>query len=367
MQESPLSPTEQGAANVVSGMVEGGKMAGGAALKAGNQLYESSAPHIAQQILKKIKGEPNELEKVPQNAVMTFLGFGGVPEADIAEAGAATPAAAAEAAPTVRGALKPGQYEAPASPLTEPKQLGSGVIDGEYLDEPQAAPKPAIANLPSGAYEQRGGFEPNQPALPAKQAIQLPARFPEQQAREELGPDAPLSKVVARAQEIKIAPPATEATDADEARVPSSESMPRTLSGESALRQVLTGQDNANLLKIARSRGINITKESQLRPGFADNLLINKIVNDFSEDELSNMRDTFLEARRNRHQFGDIGSEAWKTMSLQTYFPELKISAAQVKRVQGAIAAGETPAASSAGDLTDLLKKSLDATKKKKP
>src|SRR5208337_417633 len=35
--------------------------------------------------------------------------------------------------------------------------------------------------------------------------------------------------------------------------------IPRTLAGDSALRRILTGQDNANLLKIARSRGINVT------------------------------------------------------------------------------------------------------------
>jgi hypothetical protein len=44
----------------------------------------------------------------------------------------------------------------------------------------------------------------------------------------------------------------------------SSESIPRTPQGESVLRQVLTGQDNKNLLKIARSRGINVTVEAQL-------------------------------------------------------------------------------------------------------
>lgn len=78
-------------------------------------------------------------------------------------------------APPVR-ALPPGQYEAPASPLRPPAQLGSGVIEGEYMPEPQA---PVRGLLPRGAIPQRGGFEPNQLALPAKaSAIPLPAEFP---------------------------------------------------------------------------------------------------------------------------------------------------------------------------------------------
>lgn len=254
--------------------------------------------------------------------------------------------------------LKPGAYEAPASPLRPPKQLGSGVIEGEYVDEPPVPSKPAIANLPAGIYEQRGGFEPNQPALRAKPAIPLPERFA--QARAELGPDAPLSKVVDRAQQLRIG------TTDEPARVPSGESIPRTLSGGSALRQVLTGQDNANLLKIAKSRGLNVTRESQLRPGFADNLLINKIINDFSDDELSNVRDTFLESKRFRHDFGDVGAEARKTMSLQTYFPELKLTAAQLKRTESAIAAGKKPPVSADEDLVDLLKQSVEDVKKKR-
>jgi hypothetical protein len=62
--------------------------------------------------------------------------------------------------------------------------------------------------------------------------------------------------------------------------------IPRTLSGESALGQVLTGLDNRTLLKIAKSRGIDVTREAQLKPGVADQKVIKKIVDDFSPDEL---------------------------------------------------------------------------------
>ncbi len=141
------------------------------------------------------------------------------------------------------------------------------------------------------------------------------------------------SSTASAAPEAAIAPTAS-ATNA----TASGAGIPRTLSGDSALRQVLTGQDNANLLKIAKSRGINVTQEAQLKPGTADGRLISKIVDDFSDEELENMRSTFLEnTRMGKHQFGDVGPEAWKTMSLQTYFPDVKIPVAMLKRTQSAI------------------------------
>lgn len=109
-----------------------------------------------------------------------------------------------------------------------------------------------------------------------------------------------------------------------------------SLSGEGALRKILTGQDNANLLKIARSRGINVSKEALLKPGTADPQIIQKIMDDFSDDELENVRSTYLQ-NMSKHNFGDIGAEAWKTLSLKTYFPDLKIPQAVLNRTQLAI------------------------------
>ena len=151
------------------------------------------------------------------------------------------------------------------------------------------------------------------------------------------------------------------------AATPSGAGLPRTLSGESALRQVLTGQDNASLLKIAKARGINVARESQLKPGVADNLIVNKIIDDFSPDELSEVRAQYLENTRFRHVFGDIGPEAWKTMSLQTYFPDLKIPMSRLARTAKAVAAPtpgnslspQSPPPSAGGDLTQILQESL--------
>jgi hypothetical protein len=150
--------------------------------------------------------------------------------------------------------------------------------------------------------------------------------------------------------------------------------IPRTLSGDSALRQVLTGQDNANLLKIAKSRGLNVARESQLKPGVADNLLINKIVDDFSEDELRDVGAKYLENSRfspngTGHQFGDIGAEAWKTKSLQTYFPDVKIPATTLKRVQTATESAAEENAPHGDDalmtqLQESLKRALAAKQK---
>lgn len=143
----------------------------------------------------------------------------------------------------------------------------------------------------------------------------------------------------------------------------------RALSGESALRQILTGQDNANLTKIAKSRGINITKESQLKPGVADNLIINKIMDDFAPDELDEIGARYQESTRFRHDFQDIGPEAWKTMSLQTYFPDIKLSQAAVNRTHAAIlkaAANRLEAAPAEEDLTGILEQSVKQAQQRK-
>lgn len=150
---------------------------------------------------------------------------------------------------------------------------------------------------------------------------------------------------------------------------PSGAGMPRTLSGESALRQILTGQDNANLLKIARSRGINVSQEAQLKPSVADSRLISKIIEDFSPEELGEMRDQYLEnTRMGKHNFGDIGPEAWKTMSLQSYFPDVKIPASQMIRTRTAIANAPLknvmPETSTIGDLMGDLKRAAKAAPK---
>lgn len=311
--------------------------------------------------------------------------------------------AAEPIAPLIPRSLQPGQYEAPPSPIQPPKQLGSGVIEGEYVDSAPPPIKPAIGNLPAGVYEARGGFEPTQTALPAKPAIPLPEAFSSakvgstqgaaadtdfvKMARSQLGADAPISDVIDRAQDLKMGRvPAAVAAPETEGVPPikpvRGETIPRTLSGESALRQVLTGQDNANLLKIAKSRGINVAKEAQLKAGVGDPLLIGKIIDDFDADELSNVRDTFLESHRNRAQFGDIGPEAWKTMSLQTYFPDLKIPAAVMNRTRSAIDAariavptaedtppaivGKKPPVAADEDLTEKLKQSVKQAKAKR-
>ena len=129
------------------------------------------------------------------------------------------------------------------------------------------------------------------------------------------------------------------ASDVLQAKQNAGEQQLHALSGDSALRQILTGQDNANLLKIAKSRGINVAQESQLKPGVADNRLINKIIDDHSPEELDNISAQYEEnTRMGKHQFGDVGPEAWKTMSLQQYFPDVKIPAATLRRTQNAIA-----------------------------
>jgi hypothetical protein len=140
---------------------------------------------------------------------------------------------------------------------------------------------------------------------------------------------------------------------------------PHTLSGEGALRQILTGQDNQALLKIARSRGIDVAKEAQLKPSIADTKLIGKIIDDFSPEELEEIRGRYLENTRHSARLGNIGPEAQKTLSLQSYFPDLKVPKARLARTQAAIqraraeAAPRMAAPGEPPDLMPLLEKSL--------
>ncbi len=117
------------------------------------------------------------------------------------------------------------------------------------------------------------------------------------------------------------------------ATTPSGAGLPRTLSGESALGQVLSRLDNASLLRIARSRAINVSQESLLKPGTANNLLINKIANDFSPDELQEFAARHLEASRFQHQFpSDMTPENWSVIALQHYFPSIKLPLTALRR-----------------------------------
>jgi hypothetical protein len=114
--------------------------------------------------------------------------------------------------------------------------------------------------------------------------------------------------------------------------------IPRTLSGDSALSQVLSRLDNASLIKIAKSRGISVTQESQLKPGVANNLLIQKIANDFSPDELQEFGSQYLENSRFVHQFSSqMPPEAWSAIAMQSYFPDVKIPQTVLARTQSAM------------------------------
>jgi hypothetical protein len=116
--------------------------------------------------------------------------------------------------------------------------------------------------------------------------------------------------------------------------------IPRTLSGESALSQILSRLDNASLLRIARSRGIDVRQESLLKPGTANNLLINKIANDFSPDELQEFGARYLENSRFQHQFSNqMTPEAWSTVAMKSYFPDVKIPQTVLGRTAKAMSA----------------------------
>lgn len=133
----------------------------------------------------------------------------------------------------------------------------------------------------------------------------------------------------------------------DLASTPSTPSTPSTLprvqSGEGVLNEALTSLDNKSLLKIARSRGIDVTAESQLKPGIANGRIISKIMNDFSPEEFDDARNMGLEIKNNMAQQGpgispDAAAEAWRYKVMSTFFPDVSIPRAMATRSQATMA-----------------------------
>jgi hypothetical protein len=233
------------------------------------------------------------------------------------------------------------------------------VVGGGYLGKavralPEAPPSLTNYGTPPPTYP--GASLPAAPppevlqARPLEQGGAAPA--PE--------PSAGLGNIPVRAESVPTPTP----PEAQPTFPRAMERGPQPISGESALTQLLTSQDNGTLLKIAKSRGINVTRESQLKPGIADSMLARKIIDDFSPDELEEIGSKYLEATRFSHQFGNISPEAWHAMTLQYYFPDVKVPAAMLKRSQASIQANH-PLAQATDDLTGILQQSLDAAKRK--
>lgn len=119
--------------------------------------------------------------------------------------------------------------------------------------------------------------------------------------------------------------------------------LPRTNSGEGVLTQALTALDNKTLLKVARSRGINVAQETNLKPGVGNQRIINKIIDDFSPDELDEVRNQGIEASRNKPVPAEgitpeQGQEAWHYKVLNTFFPDVAVPKAMAARAQSVIA-----------------------------
>jgi len=302
-----------------------------------NVVYEMLRQNFPQLDLKPALGMPTANEAGASGVAMLAGGEEGTPDIPQAAEGTPRPAVAPSAAAKV-GSVLEHPAVAPWVDMMKRELMkvpGTDFAKTVYqsakgaIETPEAPPVPVTA-----------------PPVPTTNGVPWGSRIPPQGPPELWGKPIP--------PEPPAATPTPEGTQPAVATGPQPPSA-RYLSGDSALRQVLTGQDNANLLKIAKSRGLNVARESVLKPGQADPLLINKIVNDFSQDELDDIADKYDTSKRSRHQFGDIGPEAWKTLSMQTYFPDVKIPATTLSRTTKAISG----AAADSGDLTDLLKQSL--------
>lgn len=307
-----------GAMATATGAEAAAPIAGPAAKFLGQQYMKHPiiGPTVASYLIGKLREMPGIGKLIPPSAeiIPWLIGKSGAEEPAPTNPGAPLP----EIPPEVRQAT--GLKTGGAAPPEPAAGLGTVPVRPAYPGAPLPAnPLPEQIN-PALASPARTLPGMNTPEVIRPPAAPIPARRGLQLAGE-------------------VEPPPASSPPAEPSPTPAAgiQNVPATLSGDSALRQVLTGQDNAALLKIARSRGVNISAESQLKPGVADNRIINKIIDDFSPEELEGIRAQYIENTRFRHAFGDIGPEAWKTMSLQTYFPDLKLPAARVARTAASV------------------------------
>lgn len=154
-------------------------------------------------------------------------------------------------------------------------------------------------------------------------------------------PQAAIPDIEAAAESEARAVPADTEPAATPANMPST--LPRVESGEGVLNKALTSLDNQTLLKVAKSRGINVTQEGQLKAGAANSRLIKKIIDDFSPEELDEVRNQGIEMAQNKAVPGaeagaDASAEAWRYKVLKTFFPDVKISNAMEARALATIA-----------------------------
>lgn len=138
--------------------------------------------------------------------------------------------------------------------------------------------------------------------------------------------------------EAPAAPPAAEQPTTSQ-----TSTLPRIQSGEGYLNQALTSLDSKTLLKIARSRGIDVTREAQLKPELATRGAIKKIIDDFKPEELDEIQGKGQQAELNKPAPGQevtpqAGKEAWRYKVLKTYFPDVDIPKAMESRAVATIA-----------------------------
>lgn len=289
MQEQPLSFTERIANNFRNDYEHIKPIATSAA----NDVYDVSAPNIATEVFKAVRGEPNNLKQLPPKMVLAWLQAGGVPEGELEPLAKATAPerAAAEGAPAAKAATEV------VPEIARPVASTSA---------PAAAPAvdPAVAKHLEGAVDYTG-------------------------------------------------------------------QKPVTLSGEGALNEVLSRLPNKTQLQIARSRGIDVTAEAQLKPTSSVTArIVKKIVADYTPEELQEFHDTYLEneGRGVRNDMSQkIGKEANQVLNLQTYFPELRVPVAQQLRAQQAISNVNSTRYAPLSDLAGDLKKAAKRTAKAKP
>lgn len=144
--------------------------------------------------------------------------------------------------------------------------------------------------------------------------------------------------------------PETPAAQSAEAAKSGNAELPRVNSGEGVLTQALTALDNKTLLKVAKSRGIDVAKEAQLKAGAANSGIIRKILDDFSVDELDEVRNKGIEIGLHKPVPAEgvtpeAGAEAWHYKVLNTFFPDVAVPKAMAARAEATIAARPSGAA----------------------
>lgn len=219
---------------------------------------------------------------------------------------------------------------------------------GVRVTAPDISPGAIVNNAASGIANSVSGFASNAASSPegaGSALMQMLMMYRGLKGKPaELGAPRSFAEQVQPLTGYKPATPPVSGSAPSPAAPSGPSTLPRVNSGEGVLNQALTSLDNKTLVKVAKSRGLDITAEAQLKPEMGNPRLIRKLMDSFTGDELDNARDMGIEISRNQPVESngippEAAKEAWRYKVLNTFFPDVAMPKSMLARVGDTLAA----------------------------